>query len=419
MPPSTKKQKISVELPERREDGRRGQSGLLGWWISLDEAKAGSVGREEWWTYPDKNGFVVNPLVEHYTSGSPLPTSKPVWMYENGDMYVGNWERKSQDYPLEEGFGITYNNYPDKCQGNVYIGEWERGTMHGEGVSFWLPSSQTWTSNRLGASPIKWDANTNRSAGIPFRYEGSYIEGKKQDEQAVVTLKEGTSRQGEWENSKPVGGWYSHTEVVPAAAPAAAAVVEVVATAPRQREARQRREAPGSRACRRSSRQVIKQEEPILNNNDNRNPKINTEVIDISDSDESDIADAPQVTRNAATNRIKTENGGTDDDNETSDHTAGSTNNNNNAATGNPQQTLDEKLHRVRQIRDWLTQDIIGNNPSSHTMERYAGVLFEKGFESVEMIKAFMKDRHVESFDWMVELHKEVLLEHLQDGWPS
>ena len=381
--PFSQKRKAKDEVPDRRKDGRRGPAGLGGWWVSLQEAQELSVGNEKWWLSVGKGGAVIDPAKATSFKNASPSRSKPVWMYENGDMYIGDWKETTSDdsneeYMMEHGYGITYNNYPANFRGYVYIGEWQRGTMNGEGVSLWLPSSDAWKKNRSGPSPIQKDANKSRarSSGIPFRYEGTYKHGAKHDETAIVTLKDGTTRIGHWENGNPVGNWHNHT-------------LKAVDTAVKNSDSEG--ESTGT-----PSLAVVTHGDSQRDEEPNNTPT----KTDVASDSENSARNPPQVRTNEAVS------GQGEDVQHNTDDSAN--------AVGGPE--TDEQ-HRIGQIRQFIADEIIGNDPSPTTMERYASRLYEKGFESIEMIKHYLKDRHVKSYNWMSELHKEIFLERLKDGW--
>ena len=84
-------------LPSQEYDGYRGDICIGGWWISLVSAQKRWVGLKRWWTKPDQHGRVV-PVKQHVTktkmgaaaaSASAAPKSLPIWLFSNGDMYLG------------------------------------------------------------------------------------------------------------------------------------------------------------------------------------------------------------------------------------------------------------------------------------------------------------------------------------------
>jgi hypothetical protein len=186
-------------------DDHRGYNGIGGWWISFKEAKEKCCGKEEWWKHQGYNGFEIAPA--HYSLN---PADKPVWLFENGDMYLGQWKYSihHHGWPVEHGLGVTYNNYPNKCKGLVCIGEWENGQIHGMAKSFWLESSPSWKKNEFPASPIRQKAG-NKTISRPFIYIGPYNMSHRSGPGAIVTLKDGTQHIGPWQEHAPVGDWWT------------------------------------------------------------------------------------------------------------------------------------------------------------------------------------------------------------------
>ena len=185
-------------------DDHRGYNGIGGWWISFKEAKEKCCGKEEWWKHQGYQGLEITPA--HCPQN---PADKPVWLFENGDMYLGQWKYSRQHrWPVEHGLGITYNNYPMKCKGLVCIGEWRKGHIHGMAKSFWLVSSRTWRKNEFPASAIH-QKEGNKTISRPFSYLGPYNMSHRSGPGATVTLKDGTQHIGTWQEHAPVGDWWT------------------------------------------------------------------------------------------------------------------------------------------------------------------------------------------------------------------
>ena len=175
-------------MPRNKFDGHHGVNALGGWWITLEEATKRANG-EEWWKNAGIHGFTI-PVQQYDRSG---PNEKPIWLFQNGDMYLGQW--KMQKWPVEDGYGITYN------------GPIKEGFISGAGKSFWLQSSAMWQTNRLSCSKIQQD-----SVKVPYTYIGKYCRSIKNDWLATVTLKDGTTRVGPWKDGLPVGDcWKDHS----------------------------------------------------------------------------------------------------------------------------------------------------------------------------------------------------------------
>jgi hypothetical protein len=192
----------------RTECERRSVIGMKGCWVSLEEAKEYAEAGE-WWTATLGRKSV------------PIPPNndKPIWKYQSGQMYLGSWI-DTATFPVEHGFGISYYRQPEKIKGLVYIGGRKDGTYHGKGRTLWLPSSKTWRTNSFYGSPIrqriyKFNTINRRTVGLPFEYLGRYLNGHHHDENAIVTLKDGTTRRGPWKDGKPVGDWWKDHEIIP------------------------------------------------------------------------------------------------------------------------------------------------------------------------------------------------------------
>ena len=377
MPP-TKRKAIDV-------DGRRGKHGIPGRWISLDDAKEFAVGKEEWYAIANSNGAKVD-IKQH---AKDAPKDKPVWRYEHGDMYLGEWnETKERGGPSEQGFGIGY--YPGDNRfdrGTVYIGGFKDGQLSGEGEVFWLKSSHAWKENHWPGSSIKKKSSKGRPKGIPYIYRGGYKKGKAHDTNARVTLKDGTTRIGPWKEGLPVGDWQQH----PLAAQAASA------------------SAPSAIAA------AIKQEP------DSGGKSSGASSPPLIHSPGPTPGASSAVPSTAAT--IKQEPGGDTSDGDSSSASpaavlidlSGSLQ----KAAARPQRNKSdesgqEKRGRIQQIRDWILQDIIPHNPLPETIQKYADKLFEE-YESVDSIKAYMDQEDVKSYEWMKKPHKKAFLMHMKE----
>ena len=183
----------------------RGVNGMKGEWVSLETAREDSEGGEAWWELAELKGQSVA-AIQHDPTG---PSDRPIFRWENGDMYLGPWKpaNKRHKWPLEEGFGVAYFNYPDEHQGRVDICKnIKHGYLNGPGKSFWLASAPAWKANKLRGSAVR--TTVNRSyVPRPYMYEGLFVQDRKTDKKAKVTLKDGTIGIGPWKDDKPVGSW--------------------------------------------------------------------------------------------------------------------------------------------------------------------------------------------------------------------
>lgn len=113
-------------------NGKRGDENVEGWWVSFAEAKMHSFG-EEWWKTQGCNGLVV-PATQHDPSG---PSDKPVWLYKDKDMYLGEWKmQKTMGRAVEDGFGVVFNagyaaTPSTLLHGSLFIGWWKDRCCHG------------------------------------------------------------------------------------------------------------------------------------------------------------------------------------------------------------------------------------------------------------------------------------------------
>ena len=72
--------------PDRPLDGVR--NGINGWRMSEAEAKERTIGNEEWWKMEGIDGRTV-PLKQYSRKG---PKERPIWMWSNAHMYLGEWK---------------------------------------------------------------------------------------------------------------------------------------------------------------------------------------------------------------------------------------------------------------------------------------------------------------------------------------
>jgi hypothetical protein len=170
----------------KRASRSRGGGAVEGWWIDAKEATGRAVGKEEWWKQGGIGGKCVS-VTQYDPHG---PADKPFWLFKNGDMYLGEWREGPDGCPEENGFGVDYKNFPDKCKGMVYIGDWKNGFCHGSGKSLWLESSPTWRDNCFPGSRISQNVGESRSVSRPYVYTGDYFDYAENSASATVTLKE-------------------------------------------------------------------------------------------------------------------------------------------------------------------------------------------------------------------------------------
>ena len=179
-----------------QHDERRGFNGIKGRWIGIAEAK--EYARQprcesgvEWWKMLELDGAPIQ-FRQYDTMG---PRDKPFWLFENNDIYLGEWKfsTEKQRY-LEHGRGIMYNNHPAaRARGLVCCSELRDGWLNGRGKSTWIPTCKIWKDNYLPGSVIRKTKETERGKyRYPFNFDGYYRKDHKHGV-AVVTLKDGTN----------------------------------------------------------------------------------------------------------------------------------------------------------------------------------------------------------------------------------
>ena len=174
---------------ERHQPKRERRKGAWGAFSSLDMAQelAGGV---KWWENEDHMGRKVD--VAALKNGPP---GFPVFIWEHGVMYIGEWTRNRKKKWVREGFGCQYYFGEEKedVKGQIYIGDFFDGKRHGEGRQSWLENSEIWIQNKWSISKIR----TETGRHIPYRYDGPFSSNLKHGI-GIVTLKDGTRLKGPW-----------------------------------------------------------------------------------------------------------------------------------------------------------------------------------------------------------------------------
>ncbi|CAB9505299.1 expressed unknown protein [Seminavis robusta] len=528
---TSRKQKEAIELlsqtrnkqPGRRKTtepfhGHRGLEGEGGWWITLAEAEQRA--KERWWLLPNLQGRQVP--TQQYSTCKDAPANRPIWMFHNGDMYLGEWDEQTK---MENGFGITFYFSPIKYKGLIHIGYRKKGFCHGKGDAFWLESAPSWRKNYFPASPIK---RPSGGGGLPFCYSGHYKNGLQWDKHAVVRLKDGTTRLGPWEGGSPVGTFFSHAGVAAGGGtfvnaahevdsqdsssedglceeraksvqqddlgsdeddalihletgtscsnntdsdseesakppprkpgrpkkhktPVAGLDSEEKATPPPRKRGRPRKhkkpeacsdseesaKKPEARRQRRKRWRPRKhsttaigqaEEEPAAQHQDDASTT-NSVASRIDSVPVPVLFERDLVARVAASTAtaqmpnvaaVKQEPIGefelsSDSEADKDEHPLSS----GTVKQAGEAEQVDgsNETVRLRQIREWIDQDVIGNNPSPDTISAYARQLFDEGFESVEMIKADLTEKDVNNYEWIKPNHKRKFICQIQRGW--
>ena len=345
-------------------DGRRGIEGLGGWWVSVEEAQEYAVGNDEWWWNANVSGADIS--VKQYDSKGPA--NKPIWMYHNGDMYLGEWRHtRRTGIPVEHGTGASYTHNPCKYRGVVYVGEWKEGQFHGAARVFWLDSAPSWIKNELGDTGIR-QHDGNRLISQPYTYVGNYVHNVEIDDAATVTLKDGTTRIGPWKAGKPVGDWWKDHQS------AAALPQERASTKPAKRTAMKRANSSLVKKIPAPQKKSARGKKPVR---------------------QSDRVDSEETRCEATGSRVY----GVEGVN----------------SVGTPQKKDGEEQKAVTEgdredhIAEWLC-DVIGYNPDKEEMKEYAKQFIEISLHSSQMIRDLLPANRVAAFFWMKEFHRQQFL---------
>ena len=174
----------------RRRSSRNNGTSIKFKWISYDDAKVLEGGDViEWWKATE-----ITRSKEMKTNAPHK--EKPILEYLNGDMYFGQLKEiqsnGSKPRWKEHGKGIKCN----KRTGQYYVGSFQDGKRDSCGRASWLINSRTWRENNDKNSQIRERVAGRK--GLPFEYDGKYIDDKKHCINAKVTLKNGTEKVGPW-----------------------------------------------------------------------------------------------------------------------------------------------------------------------------------------------------------------------------
>jgi len=357
--------KQPLGLPDRPIDGVR--SGINGWWIYEAEAKERTLGKEEWWKM---NGFagMTMALKQYDPKG---PKERPIWMWDNGSMYLGEWKQKDpKGYPLWHGFGAFYCNSP-KNKGLVYTGEWKYGKAHGSGKARWLESAPKWKKNEYTLS-----SSRERRTPRPFVYSGACV---NSPQDASVTLNNNTIHVGP---TKGEDRWKDNT-------------IPVAAFANHQMKVKADESATGMTASTRVSLSAKVKPLPRENSTDDRRPNERPVKRAKKDRTRTTAQDYPQIISLTDC-----------DDSDTGQGTVASSAAAVTDAAFSTREQVDNssKEVRVERIREWLVK--IGYDPNQEEMTIYARKFYDHGFHSVQMIVNVCTKEDIIGFDWINPYHK-------------
>ena len=199
-------------------DDYRGIDRDGGWFLTLDEAKKRTKNEFMWWLETETEAS--DPVC--------ISSEKPVWMYDDGTMYIGSWRETRIALGVtvkhsEHGSGIQL-----KKNGSCYVGSFENGLYHGWGRSFWLKNSKVWEENSI-RMPDSHNSDSRRGKKariiqptivceergvfLPHEYYGKFLNGARHCSDGTVTLKDETKKIGPWaENSAVTHSWFSGSD---------------------------------------------------------------------------------------------------------------------------------------------------------------------------------------------------------------
>ena len=162
-------------------------------WITLQQARDASYGKVAWWRLPAPNGERIS------TTTSDANEERLVWKGVTGTMYLGGWKSGTWN-----GLGVFY--FPDGC---VLSGYWDEGRLVGKAMHVLLPESPCWIENHWPRSSL---LDPRTGTPLPFIYVGCYKDFRMNDDDAIVILKDGTTRRGPWKDNVPMGDWWKEHE---------------------------------------------------------------------------------------------------------------------------------------------------------------------------------------------------------------
>ena len=409
----------------------RGDNGQEGHWLTLDEALAETLGQEAWWEIAELKGRRVE-VKQHDPNG---PIDKPIFRWSNGDMYLGSWGA-SQDpqkpWPVEEGFGVFYFNYPNAIRGRLNICEnIQQGFLNGYGKELWLDDAPSWKRNSINRNfPHIRKSMEGRDGYRPFIYEGKFRMDQKHDRKGKVILKNGICRVGPWENDKHVGKWISHQlvdvfnpfeqRIEPRKEPEKAteedSSVELehskkrkLSSRSKSKKSKRRKDRRGTSKERHSGKEDSADALLHTQSEDKTTDEtVKEEVNDVVDSSKNDDPpNQPTVSESVA---------------EDSAPKVITLSNSQVSSGPDHEDLMDDPqiLQMITRVRDWLcTDEAIGFGAAPKEMERYAEHFFREGLHSPEMIVALCQaPQYFSNFRWMKHSHKQAYQFHreLKDG---
>lgn len=313
-------------------------------WITLQQAREASFGKVAWWKLPAPNGERII-----LTTSSE---ERPVWKGVTGTMYLGGWKDGKWN-----GLGVFY--FPDGC---VLSGYWNEGSLLGKAMHVLLPESPSWIENHWPRSSL-----LHQEKSLPFIYVGCYKGFLMHDDDAIVILKDGTTRRGPWKDNAPCGDWWN------------------------EHEASELRWEQLSLLLSFDEDETSEQADPISTSTSTstlyEDPVLVKEYLPTDDP----IKDQHTVRSSTSTS---------------SDSCSTTT-----SSLQRRESWQSEFTAETTTIADWLSQ-ILSPDANPHEMQYYASRFYQDGFHSIHWIQQHCST--VDVRDWMKKAHVRMLSQQLQ-----
>jgi hypothetical protein len=375
-----------------------------GSWLSLEEGRERAFGAVEWWMCEGLHGE----RVEERQLRSDGPESRPIWHSGSGKMYLGGWKKHPEkDCYQWHGFGVYCRR-----DGRVFVGEWDEGKLCGLAKRVWLPSAPLWLGNKKDVSVIRSkQTGEDESVGLPFIYIGGYRGNWKEDKQAIVILKDGTTRTGPWKKNQPVGDWWEDHEKSVMSPGEMARVLSFTRTYKQIAPARSN--STHSTLVESSTGELSSTDEDHEKDPNPNFSAITSHSDEVSESSGSSEEEGSESSGSASealllSNYCRSEG---IDVNISAEMLRGK--------ASPVKETERTRREHARTIYDkdqvssfarLLAEEIIGYDANPVEMEGYAPKFLDLGLHSVKMIEEMCTPADVASFTWMKEYHRRRLL---------
>lgn len=317
----------------------------------------------------------------------------------------GSWELET--YPVVLGGAWIWSNLlsiarKDKRFG-LYWGQKQRD-ISWNGKNLWLASSKTWRTNVFPNSPLRQRID-GKNVSLPYEYYGKYVYGQHDDPNAIVTLKDGTTRKGPWRDGKPVGDWFKDHAVVPRPKHKPLTPNSVPQEPQQQAAALPSNDQPD-----------INQQPTIAVTPPPTNPSTPIAVSPVAPSQEGQAVERPKKKQRQSKEDTVMAADDAEMERETSiAETLPDTAPSSTISSSAEEQEV-ERDQKTLELTRWLAEDVIGRSPIMAEMRAYARELIEKGFHSSEVVAEFCMEEDIVSWTWMLPIHKRIFRAWLQQS---